>query len=125
MDSKKPAGHRRVNRGDPATYDFIFSGIAQDGLWHDLDCSSIVPVGAVAIELVLVAKHSDPGLFFSVRTKGNVNTVNVHSVKTMAADIPIKQRAFVDCGSDRILEYSAQSTTFTLLLIVVSAWELA
>ena len=49
-------GGQYVDRGDPSSWDFQEGDLTTDNTWRDLDLSSIVPSGAVAVHLYVLIK---------------------------------------------------------------------
>lgn len=110
------------DRGDPADPDFILSGLTTDGTWHDLDCSSVVPAGAVGIVIRATVNDNATNSYLNFRKNGNSNTAAIITVRTQVADVPADGNAIVPCDSNRIIEYQAANTTFTSIAIVIIGW---
>jgi len=55
-----------VDRGDPASVDFVYTDLTRDGAWHELDISAFIPAIArgVLIELDIESAHADNEVIF-------------------------------------------------------------
>lgn len=111
-----------VDRGDPSAFDWSLLDLTIDGNWHDLDCSGIVPEGAKFIWFRLYLIDDVTGSWFQMRKKGNSNVYNTLTVLTQAANIPIEAQGFVACDENRMVQYRATNTTFTMIYLLVRGW---
>ena len=115
-------GHRYVDRGDPAAWDFTLAGLTTDDNWHDLDLSSIVPVGAIAVEfLILLADDIKDSRFF-MRKNGNVNAFNIIQLRTQVANQILGGNVIIACDENRVVEYRASNLTWSSIDIIVKGW---
>ena len=111
-----------VDRGDPAAFDFSVNDLSTDGDWHDLDLSSIVPEGTVAVKVAVGIEDDAAGSAFSLRKNGNSNTINRFRIITQDAGDIMVGSDIVFCDENRVIEYLATSTTWTTINIAVTGW---
>lgn len=114
-------GHKLIDRGDPATYDFAIGDLIVDGAYHPLDLSPIVPVGAVAVKLCvsIVSGNANQSIYF--KKNGNTNGINIDAVSIGVAAGNAVHCVTVFCDSDRKIEYYATSGLSTIN-IAVCGW---
>jgi hypothetical protein len=116
-------GHQYVDRGDPASADLVLGSMTTDGTWRDWDVSSVVPAGAVAVNLAVVAHDADgAGSTVSIRKNGNSNSWAALNVDTPANNINGRGNGTVACDSNRVLEYMADNVTWTNIWITILGW---
>ena len=113
---------RYVDRGDPVVMDFDKTDITADGAWHDLDLSVIVPAGAKLVDIAFEIQNDTIGLYVMLRRHGGVGTANILRQYIQRSAVNIRQRGFVVLDVDRIIEYWASSTTWTMINITVCGW---
>ena len=111
-----------VDRGDPASWDFIETDLITDGAWHDLDLSAIVPLGTKAAILDITYSQNAAGDYILVRKKGNVNEINVGVTRVQVANVVNDACLIVALSSDGKAEYKTINTTFTVINILVRGW---
>lgn len=111
-----------VDRGDPSTIDFSKLDITCDTTWYDLDLSSIVPDGAVAVSLVVLLLDNASNSYIRFRKNGNVHEHNFVTLRTQVSMVYVAQHFTVSCDSDRIIEYAASALSFTVIAITVAGW---
>ena len=111
-----------VDRGDPAANDFAVGDLTTDGDWHDLDLSSIVPEGTVAVKIMVAIEDDTAGSAFSLRKNGNSNTTNRFRIIVQDAGDIMVGSDIVFCDENRVIEYLATSTTWTTINIAVTGW---
>jgi hypothetical protein len=113
---------RFVDRGDPATVDWDESTLTIDGAWHDLDLSSIVPVGAVAVVLHVTAYNDTSFLWLAFRKKGNTRAWNSGSIYGFS-DIPSACDLVVSLDSNRMIQYMGSNPSgANWCPVVVGGW---
>lgn len=110
------------DRGDPAGYDYNEGDLTTDGVWRDLDLSSIVPDGARVVVLRIALADDATGSTLSFRKNGNANGYNSGSIRTQAIGVTVDGDIIVSCDSDRVIEYATTNTTFTTIRILVKGW---
>ena len=112
-----------VDRGDPATSDFEVGDFTTDAAYHDMDLSSIVPAGAVAVLLMIKLQDEDAaGSWLFFRKNGNTNSSAVAALRTQAVNISNDNTAIVSCDSNRVIEYMAANVTWSVIRITVMGW---
>ena len=116
------AGRTFTDRGDPASNDFSVGDFTTDGTWRDLDLSSIVPEGAIAVAISLRLIDNAVDSEFQLRKNGNSNARNRSVVATQIANVSIWADMIVACDSNRIIEYMGTNTSFSTINIVVKGW---
>lgn len=110
-----------VDRGDPADDDFDQTDLPIVGSYADLDVSSIVPAGAIAILYRLVYMHPASGMQLTFQKKGNSNDINKSQVFTQVANIYAAQDCIVALDASRVFQYF-QSTSFSYIRIAIRGW---
>jgi len=111
-----------IDRGDPGIEDWTESDLTRDGVWHDLDCSAIVPMSAKFVWLVgriIGGAQADERLQF--RKKGNSAVINVLSQQAPGTGKAIWYDGFVPVGSDGIIQYRTQET-LNYIRVSVRGW---
>ena len=110
------------DRGDPAAFDFDETDLTLDGAWHDLDLSSIVPVGAKAVEFHMELNESHKGDGLRFRKNGNSNVINHSEIVAPVAASVVHQDMVVGCDSNRVIEYILIGASIDGVDIVVKGW---
>ncbi len=113
---------RYADRGDPVNADFTLGDLTTDGTFQDLDLSSIVPAGAVAVDLTVFVSDNAPNSFILFRKKGNSNISAVKTVRTQSALAGNDGGFTVACDSNRVIQYVTTNTTFSIISITVTGW---
>jgi hypothetical protein len=116
------SGDLYVDRGDPSSSDFEIGDLTADGSEHDMDLSSIVPVGATAVSLTVKVEDNATGSYVRFRSNGNSNTLAAFLTSTQVSGIPIYSNAIVALDADRIIEYKLLARTYTTCRITVVGW---
>lgn len=111
-----------IDRGDPSAFDFVVGDLTTDGNWHDLDLSSIIPVGAQSALLRVSVTDDAANSSIAFRENGNSNVYNDAIVSTQVSGVQIYGEIIVSCDSDGVVEYNATNTTFTTINILVRGW---
>lgn len=117
-------GHMAVgavsaDRGDPSSIDF--NTLTDDGAWHDLDLSAIVPVGYRMVLLRFIGGSTRSGAQFYVRKNGATNNINADSVETNGVEA-IRCSFLVACDANRVIEYWATEDGWTVMALTVAAY---
>jgi hypothetical protein len=109
-----------VDRGDPSDWDWEETDLTTDATWRDLDCSSIVPVGAthIAFRGYINSSAND---YFQIRKNGNSNAYTAQTM-TCQRTGAIEFSWIVPCDTSRVVEYLATNTSWTGIKIVVTGW---
>jgi len=116
------AGHQFHDRGDPASADWTEATLITDNVWRDLDCSSIVPAGAVAILFRAYIVDDAVGSAFLMRKNGNSNVWVGPGCRIQVANVGADGDFIVACDANRVVEYKTSPTTFTNIYLTVSGW---
>jgi hypothetical protein len=117
------AGGTFVDRGDPAAVDFNAGSLTEDSAWHDLDLSSIVPVGAKAVLLRVGIAHGESiAKTFYIRENGNSNMGNVFTILTNVVGTWIYGDCIVALDSNRKAEYKFDSGGTWYSAVTVGGW---
>lgn len=114
--------HGFVDRGDPAAVDWDQAVLTQDNAWHDLDCSSIVPVGAKGIVFALRVRNNLVNKLFSLRKNGNVNSVNISTLATEISNVWNGDDPVCPCDNNRFVEYRTTAGGIWLITLSVKGW---
>lgn len=122
MFLSRKGGLSYVGRADIATYDFDANNLTQDGAWHTLDLSAIVPAGAKAVVLRLGASHSSAGRYFRVAPLGYTGSCNQANVTSQVANVINEQTTIMPMNTARTLSYWATSGTFAAIRVFVMGW---
>ena len=110
------------DRGDPAAADF--SSFTNDGAYHDLDLSSIVPAGASVVALVVNVTSTvlAGGDVFQLRTKGNTHTINQSFFTTLLPNLAVNGDAIVACDVNRKIQYIMNFAGSPTVSVTVKGW---
>lgn len=111
-----------VDRGDPASKDFTLPNFTTDFTWRDLDLSAIVPEGAKAVLLRLGINAAVGNAYIFLRTKGNVNEINMSLSRTQYSGLQQDAEPTIPLGEDRVIQYKAKNVTWTVIDCVVKNW---
>ena len=122
MFLSRKGGLSYVARADVATWDFDTTSLTQDGAWHTLNLSAIVPAGAKAVVLRLGASHSSAGRYFRVAQLGYTQSASGANVATQVANIINEQTATFAMNTARTLSYWAASGTWSSIRVCVLGW---
>lgn len=117
----KKAGLRYVARGDAAAYDFDQTTLTQDGAWHTLDLSAIIPANAKLVHLRLGAAASASGRYLRVSPVGYTLNFAIANVATQVANIINEMDAIVPCSGQQV-QYWTTGSAFASLRFVVLGW---
>lgn len=118
--ARKP-GLRYVHRGNPVAYDYDETTLTQNGAWHTLNLSAIVPANAKLVHLRLGASASASGRYFRVAKTGFVGVYATVNVATQVANIINETDAIVDCVGQQV-DYWTTGAAFVALRFCVIGW---
>ncbi|MBA7649945.1 hypothetical protein ES703_57744 [subsurface metagenome] len=105
-------------------WDFIENdGIVDDGNWKvdGLDCSAIVPAGAVAIEFAMLLKDNAASSVFNMRANATTKEYNQIKTLTQVANIEVNAYVVLMCDADRLLDYVVTNDVINARL-VITGW---
>lgn len=124
LEYETPAsgGDAYVDRGDPASHDWTKTTLTADGLWHDLDCSTIVPSGAKVIVFNISLYDDTTNGYLYMRKKGNSNNKNMSNASQNISNEHAYAQVIVACDSDRKVEYRLASKTWGLIYLTIAGW---
>jgi len=114
-----------VDRGDFAGWDFTTNDFAKDWSWHEIDLSAIVPANAVAVVFTCNIETEVCSKQFQLRKSGSTGVTNRSANITAAAGRANEHDMFCACSNDRKVEYRADPTVWTSLLLSVRGWYLS
>ena len=122
LHSHAGLGGAMVDRGDPATPDFVDTDLTTDGAWHDLDLSGILPAGNITVLLRIVGNIAAGGKTVRLKTKGNTNDANAFLAVSSISGVVFGADATVVVDAAEKLEYKTSNDSFTTLDITVAGW---
>jgi len=117
----------QLRTGTLAAYDFTEVDITQDGAWHDLDLSSIVPVGTKAVTLSIgLYTYADIAETIYFRKKGVLDSVNIARADNTILGRGQVSDVLVGVNSDRKIQYYVTHSVQAIgsIQIVIRAWYL-
>ena len=110
-----------IDRGNAADYDGRSGDFIRDGNWHDWDLSSVVPSGAKAVALLIVAQGSTAKRWICFRKKGSSGQ-NFAQIRIQVPNILICNDIIVACDENQKIEYAIQDTSLDINRVVIKAW---
>ena len=110
-----------ISRSNPSGNDFEIGNFTTDGNWYDLDLSSLVPAGAVAVHLYVGLTDDNTAWNLKFRKNGETGQ-NVAAPQCHIANVDQKQECIVALDSGRIIEYRAPAIVITAINIIVRGW---
>ena len=111
-----------ANRGDPAAADWTQLTLSQDGAWHTLDLSAIVPAGAKAVLFAASISSPLPSRILQLRRHGNANTLAVSKIETQVAGVTRSRDLICPVDSDRKADYYVSSPVWIAISLTVKGW---
>lgn len=105
-------GTRWYDRGDVAAYDYTVATLTADGAWHDLDISGIVGAARRLVLINTYLKDNAGGKMLSLKTKGNVNGINIEECSTVVADKTCSRNAWLYTDTNGVLQYNIEVATW-------------
>lgn len=110
------------DRSDPNAHDFVAVDFTQDGAWHVLDLSGIIPADTqlVLIRLILICPFITR--YFFLRKNGNVWAFNVVRGGVQIANHRNSIDVHVTPDADGKIEYRISGGTFTAINFLVAGW---
>ncbi len=122
MFFKQLAGTRWNDRGDVAVYDYIEATLTADGAWHDLDISGIVGASRRLVVIESNLKDNAGGKTMIMRTKGNVNEINVSPCGTITADKTCSRNMILYTDINGVLQYKIESGVWAIIDLAIRGW---
>lgn len=120
--SKVSGGHTITYRGTVDNPDFTEGNLTIDGSYHELDLSSIIPVGSFAALITINVKCNAVGDSIALIHPGDSG--NERSVFKTQVNVLNKYSSgygIVFCDTSRIIKYKV-STGVTVLQIHICGW---
>lgn len=114
--------HMFVDRGDPASYDFVKTDFTIDGAWHDLDLSLIVP--KIARAVLLIGHVEGNGVDWTMQFKkyAQTNDINHGGMETLRANVERCRMMIVAMDKNQKVQYKADNENWTTLDLAVRGW---
>lgn len=103
--------------------DFDQTDFTLDGAWHadGIDCSGIVPDGAVAICFIVDIVDDASATLAAVRGNATTKINNLSGVTSHVANVPNSAQGIVYCDSDRKIDTYA-SAGITIIGLTIIGW---
>ena len=119
--------HRRkgiqyIDRGDVAAVDYNVTTLTADDNWHDMDISSIVGATRKLVLIISDLKDNAGGKVMLMRTKGNVNEVNIAPCGTIKADKTCSRNMFLYTDDNGFVQYKIKSGVWTTINLTIRGW---
>ncbi len=111
-----------VDRGDPSAFDWGLAGMTFDGAWHDLNMSSVVPAGAVAVLIHVLLRCNTAGRYINFRKNGISNDYNSATAMSVSSSFETPTDIVVACDSNRYIEYYGPGSEVVLCGLTVRGW---
>lgn len=111
-----------VDRGDFDTTDFGGYDFNQDGDWHELDLSGIIPAGAKGVCFWFDGYSDTVESHVMFRPKGWTHLGNGSDAIAQVAGVLIRYEFTLGLGADRIIEYAFHTSDWEWLGLVVKNW---
>ena len=111
-----------VDRGNLAANDFDQTGLTTNGVWQDLDLSSIIPVGTKSVYLRVLILDDVANSYLFLKNKDYADDVNSVGLYTPAANIGVIGTYQITVDSNRKIQYLGANLTFTSINITVVGW---
>jgi len=118
-------GMDTCDRGACAGYDFTQLTLVQDGSWHEMDLSSIVPEGALFVKLHCGIRSPNADDSMKLRKAGTARVFNIYALHVNVVSQTIKGDAWIPLSIDRKVEYSFTNRIWDVITIVVGGWQIA
>lgn len=111
-----------IDRGDPAEIDFGIDDFTRDGVWHELDLSTIVPAGATAVLISVWLKNTETDKFFMLRKHGNTETWSSSVIATQVSNVYFGCDFVCVIDADRKADYLVSINGWTEIYFTVKGW---
>lgn len=111
-----------ITRPDPIANDFLTGDFTQDGNWHDLDFSPIVPVGASAVNIQLRVSNTNVIQTIDMRPKGSTTTMGLTVIQNQVANQYETAVVVVSVDADRKLQYKVPGNPFSTITLKTRGW---
>jgi len=90
-----------------ATHDWGLGDFTVDGALHadGLDCSAIVPVGAIAIHFLVYCRDDAAGSEVALYANQTTKALNYIDARAPVANISVYEHGVIYCDSNRLIDY--------------------
>lgn len=123
MFSNRPPGARHFERGDIDSNDFEVGDLTKDGVWRDLDLSSIIPVNTKLVILKVMGVTSNNSGSVLFKTKGYSNIINRAGLEIVTVNKQYRCEIALRPSAAGLLQYYVlSSATYTSIDIAVLSW---
>lgn len=115
----------RVNivfRGVQAAVDFDRSSLSVNATWTDLDLSSIVPAGALAVLIQCGIYATAVNQSFKLRLAGVADYKPSCDIRVSNTAVTNFAQCIIPCSASRHLDYYVSGAAVTYLSLVVGGW---
>lgn len=121
MTSFLKKGLKYIDRGNLASHDFESADFTVENAWTNIDLSSIVPVNAKQINLLVQWTNAVGGFAFKVRDYGNSNEINIISLCSVGAAV-VQEIAMINITSQKLQYYLTGIAWKTAANISILGW---
>lgn len=111
-----------IDRGPSLLNDWDENDLTQDGLWHTLDMSAVIPAGAKAVNLHYRGLDANVGRILFMRPAGDTTIVGTCFVRNQVANVAVGGWAATSISSDRKVEYKSLAPGYTTINFKVRGW---
>lgn len=111
-----------VTRAGGSSIDFRESVLTTDNQYHDLDLSSIIPLGAKAALIHCRGETSDIAGIGYLKRKGQLGAPAHCVIRPQIADHAVGAIVPVALEAARIVEYKFSNVTWDYISITIKAW---
>ena len=111
-----------VDRGDQASLDWTHATLTEDSTWRDLNLSSVVPAGAIAVLFRVSVNYTTPGDYLMIQEKGNTNGVNRGIITAQVSGVSNRSDMIVACDGSRFCEYKATASPTAIEISICGWW---
>ncbi len=119
---KKP-GLRFIRRTGVAAFDFQLGDFTQDGTWHQLDLSSIIPRNAKLILIKMLYAAPAAGRFFGLRVYGETYAYNNWGIVTPVGGGQHENNFEIPITGEQSIEYYLPAAGSTTANLVIQGWK--
>ncbi|MBA7524151.1 hypothetical protein ES705_16288 [subsurface metagenome] len=116
------AGVQWIDRGDIDAVDYNVTSLTANDNWQDLDISGIVGTGRKLVVIESNLKDNAGGKVMLVRTKGNVNEINISPCGTIKADKTCSRNLLLSTDENGVVQYKIESGIWSITDLTVRGW---
>lgn len=111
-----------IDRGTFLLNDFTHADLTQDGDWHELDFSGIVPAGATCMNLHFSAVDPNVGRILYTRPAGDGAVIGTCTFRNQVANVSIGGFIPMGISTNRKIEYMSIAPGYSAISIKVRGW---